>query len=389
MRILFITSRNVYGTSGELRLIKNRTETLLNCYDTKTDFLLFKHEKVLTTKRELFNSSSFDGYYYNWYNHYFKYKAFLRQISNKLSENQYEAVVLSGGFLFTDLIKYVRKKSSKQTKIIIDIHGAIDELIEFPGRTIYHKIVRWLYYQVCKYAEKKAFAKADGFFVVSNSLKTYVLNRSKDVKDKEFFVVPCGLKNTFINSDESQKDRKKYRAKYGISEDELLFIYSGGVSPWQCIDESISLFEEFRKKSSKKCTLLILSGNIKCIEKYRSDCTIVDSYSADEVKRVLCAGDFAFLLRGDYVTNHVAYPNKFLEYVSSGMKIIATENVDDVAKQVRDYSVGIIIKDDSLIDIIDDSVSLNYLSDIKERNALLLATSFETTLKPFISYLKS
>lgn len=388
MKILLITSRNVYGTSGELRLIKNRTETLLHKYSVETDIVLYKREKVLKKPQERFDYNSFEGVYYNWHNHPFKIRHFLRLVKKKTTDGQYDAVIVSGSFLLYNMVKYV-KSISPNTKVIVDIHGTIEELKEFPGKSFMQKIVRKAFYFVSKGSQKKAFSVADGFLVVSKALKKHIQSLVSNVEDKPFFIIPCGLKETEIDYDDAQKNRALYRAKYNIKDDELLFIYSGGVSPWQCIEESVSLFKHYHDETNRKCKMLILSSNVTYISKFKNDSIIVDSYSGDEVRRVLNAGDYAFLLRGDYMTNHVAYPNKFLEYVSSGMRIIATENVDDVAMQVRNYTVGVIVNLDDFLSVNLSNDTFEYLSDIKRRNALLLDTSFETTLKPFVKYLEA
>lgn len=388
MKVLLITSRNVYGTSGELRLIKNRTETLLHSYGVETDILLFKRDHVLNAKQEVFDYSSFDGVYYNWKNHIFRFRKFRAIIKKKIQNEQYDAIVISGLFIFFNMAKYI-KKVSPQVKVVLDIHGTLEELKEFSGKTFFQSVVRRFFYITSMVNQLSSIPVADGYFVVSNALKNHVNNKVKGLEKKRFFIIPCGIKEVEINKEESIKNRASYREKYGLSDDELLFIYSGGVSPWQCIEESVSLFKDFCAKSNRKCKMLILSGNLNYISKFKCDEIITDSYSGDEVRKVLCAGDYAFLLRGDYMTNHVAYPNKFLEYVSSGMRILATENVDDVAMQIRNYSVGTIVGlEDSLINKL-DSNSFEYLSDIQNRNSLLLATSFKTTLKPFVEYLKS
>jgi len=387
MKVLLITSRNVYGTSGELRLIKNRTETLLHSYGVETDILLFKRDRVLKHPQEIFDYASFEGVFYNWYNHPFKFCGFLSLIKKRLNENQYDAVVVSGGFLLFNMVKRI-KKLSPNTKIIVDIHGTIEELKEFPGENTFQKFIRKFFYKTTKHFQRKSFPLTDGFFVVSNALKEHIKEGAPGLKDKFYFIIPCGIKETEIDYNESLKNRTIYREKYNIADDEILFIYSGGVSPWQCIEESVSLFKHFSEGTNKKCKMLILSGNLNYIIKFRCENIITDSYSGDEVRKVLCAGDYAFLLRGDFMTNHVAYPNKFLEYVSSGMKIIATENVDDVAMQIRDYSVGVIVHFEDKLSNVLSADSERYLSDIKERNALLLATSFETTLKPFVKFLE-
>ena len=44
-RILFITNRNIINTCGELRLIKNRAETLYSSFGFSTDFVVFTNKK--------------------------------------------------------------------------------------------------------------------------------------------------------------------------------------------------------------------------------------------------------------------------------------------------------------------------------------------------------
>lgn len=388
MKVLLITSRNVYGTSGELRLIKNRTETLLQSYEVETDILLFKKDRVLRNNQEKFGFASFDGIFYNWRNHVLQFKKFLNLVRNKIQGEEYDAIIVSGGFIFFNMPRHI-KKQLPQSKLIVDVHGTIEELKEFAGRSFLQKVIRRVLFSVFNREQKSSFQYADGFFVVSSSLKEYVNGFLQNGKKAEFFIVPCGIKETEIDKEKSLEYRRQYRDKYRIGDNELLFVYSGGVSPWQCIEESVALFKGYSEKAAQRCKMLILSGNIDYINKFQCDNIITDSYSGDEVRKVLCAGDYAFLLRGDYRTNHVAYPNKFLEYVASGMCVIATENVDDVAAQVRKYSIGTIVNfDDSLQDKL-GTASFEYLSDISNRNALLLATSFKTTLKPFVEFLKS
>ena len=105
------------------------------------------------------------------------------------------------------------------------------------------------------------------------------------------------------------------------------------------------------------------------------------------MRNVLCAGDYAFLLRDDYVTNNVAYPNKFLEYVSCGLKIIATPYVHDVADQIRKFNLGVIYDYSSPLNIDVAKDRADYMGDIDIRNELFRSVSFKSTLKPFIDYI--
>jgi hypothetical protein len=40
--------------------------------------------------------------------------------------------------------------------------------------------------------------------------------------------------------------------------------------------------------------------------------------------------DFGFLLREHNLTNQVAFPNKYVEYVAAGLDVITNGSIDDV-----------------------------------------------------------
>ena len=89
------------------------------------------------------------------------------------------------------------------------------------------------------------------------------------------------------------------------------------------------------------------------------------------------------MLRQNFVTNNVAYPNKFIEYVVSGMKVIATPFVNDIATQINKYGVGLVLNDfnaDTLAGYVLESSS-EYMSDLDRRQALLDDVCFENRLK--------
>lgn len=386
-RILFISDRNLYNTSGELRLVKNRTETLLNCFSVETDFVVYREKKVLRKPQE-----QIENHHYRLITHHlvdFKLKEKeVVQYVKKLIDNSaqpYDAIVISG-VLLIPLINQI-KRMSPNSKLIADLHGAFEELIEFPKDSFFKNFPRKVYYRVAKKNEGRYFKEFDGFYVVSKALQKYI-ESEYHIEGKPFFIIPCGIPQTEVDISASVANRAKYRAKYNINDGDTLFIYSGGVSPWQCIEESVRMFERLKQKTSKNIKLLLLSGNKAAIEKYQSEDIMIDSYSGDEVRKVLCAGDYAFMLRQDLVTNNVAYPNKFLEYVSAGLQVISTTAVRDIADQIVQYKVGQIVDLNGDLNPAMIENRLPYLQDVEQRNDLLKATSFETTLAPFVEFIR-
>jgi hypothetical protein len=206
-------------------------------------------------------------------------------------------------------------------------------------------------------------------------------------EDKEYFIIPCAQGRTQLDAGKINATRALYREKYGVKDDETLFVYSGGLSAWQCTDESVMLFDAVKQRVPG-CKMLFLTGNTAAVkEKYAESGIIVDSAPVHLVNDVLTAGDYAFMLREPTTTNLVAYPNKFIEYVSSGMKIIATESVIDVANQIEKYGVGTILKD-NFVEELSDTVKSGYdrLSDIEQRNELLADVCFENRIVPLVEF---
>lgn len=390
--ILYITTRNILSTSGELRLIKNRTNVLYEKWDINTDFIAIADQRKITHSNESIDkASSMKTISFNKQNPWTFFKAIKNTeeiILEKLRKKTYGCIILSGALTYP-FYSLVRKISSN-IPVIADIHGAKEELIEFKTNKILKNIYRRILFEYIRFNEKKYLPQFDGSLIVSEALGHY-LDNQYNLQHQQYYVVPCANEEVTINKKYYQENRQKYRKKYGVKSEDLLFIYSGGVSPWQCIEESIEIFNEFRKNESKiNSKMLILSHHIEKIGDMVKDHEniIIDKVNAAEVENVLTAGDYAFLLRGDYVTNNVAYPNKFLEYVYSGMKIITTPHVYDIAKQVKEYQLGLIInsqKDylNNLFEYIkNDTISDN--RQFESREKLLYETSFEKTLEKFV-----
>ncbi len=382
-KILFITTRNVVTTCGELRLIKNRAATLYNEYGYVTDYLALVTKKDKSKCEPLGFDSTLTFFEYSLKNpltYFAAQKRLLREIKNKLGNNKYDFVIISGSLAFK-YVKEVRKIDSAIT-VFADVHGAAEELTEFKGNGIIKKSRSLGFYRLFKYYEKKYLPKFDDYFVVSKGLKRYLFERYGI--DKNIHIVPCAVQLEDYSAEDLKRFRKDAREKYGIKEDEILFVYSGGVSPWQCIEQTVDIFKKIKLKDSEnKCKLLILSGDLEYIQKFGDEHILVDSLTANLIPLTLPSADFAFMLREDYVTNNVAYPNKFLEYTASGLRIIATPFVYDVAEQIKEYDLGYILKDVAFEEELANyclNTCFEYANDFENRKKLLYDVSFKNRL---------
>lgn len=386
MKILFVSSRNIYNSTGEIRLVKNRANVLSDDFGIMTDFICYRNKEVLDNKQEIIDErSDFTLFSYSMTNPVSIIRAKKLVVKKVLSVvKNYDAVILSGEFVL-NLVKKIKSKTN--VPIIYDIHGVCDELREFKSNSFLVNLKRKLLFSMFQYLEKKYINKFDAAFAVTEELKEHV-SEKYNADNLKYFIVPCAKRKYKLDTELITKNRKIYRDKYNINNDEIVFIYSGGYSPWQCVDETIEIFNEYNKRN-KNSKLLILSGDNEKIDTKGNKNIIKDSVPFNEVDATLCAGDYAFMLRGDFVTNHVAFPNKYCEYLASGMRVISSPYLYTISKSIKNNNVGLVLDENTDIESICKYVekTIHDKVDLDIRQKMLDEMSFDETLKPFANYL--
>ena len=385
-KILFISSRNIINTCGELRLIKNRAQVLYQQYDISTDFFVYTHKKE--TKPETIKAGGNLAIYrvgmFNIIQRKIVFHKLKQDIRKKLLEVQYDYVIISGAAIL-GCIEAV-KEVTGNIPVLADCHGAYEELLEFPGSNFGKTIARHMLYRIVKKSERKYLPEFDNIMAVSEGLKRYLVHEYHLYHDK-IYVIPCAIEHQVMDLEKLRCIRTQARQRYGIQDGEQLFIYSGGTSKWQCIEESVQIFQNICAGNTVcKRRLLLLSGNLNEIIKYKSSNIIIDALSPGDVMNILPAGDFAFLLRDDYITNKVAYPNKLLDYVSAGLKVITTPFIEDVATEVKKRNLGYVLKyvqyESGLGEYCDSQFGV-FGSDFNERQKLIDDVCFEKRMAFF------
>lgn len=380
--VLIVTSRNVTTAGGELSLIKNRAAELENNWGFTSEIISLcnKNLNVSPGDEAFGNGVYIRKNFSNPLTLLQGYEATIRRAEGALRKHRYKAVLLSG----VGMLRYVNriKKAAPQgTLVCADVHGYYGD-----GRLLskdepfflstFHKLAAF----VEEYEQKHYLHEFDRIFVVSNAYKSFLCETANCTAD-QFYVVPCGLGTWSSPSTEESIDfRRKYRSKYGASEDELLMLYSGGVSAWQCLPQTIKLFEEINNRTPAK--LLILSGDKAGALSLAAGIkdVIVDSYPPSKLPEVFCAADFCFMLRDNYPTNHFAYPNKFLEYAAAHKPVILTPYIFDISRQIEEYGTGIVF-DGNVDHLLDKMRSFSCPDEAYIK--LIEHNSFKTTLEPF------
>ena len=393
-KLLFVTNRNILTTSGELRLIKNRAEALYNENGIVTDFLVLSKKERIKNKTETILAGGSTSTYEVSMDHPMismsSHRAVIREIKNRLANKDYGAVVLSG-FAMPSYAKQIKRDCN--IPILLDIHGAAEDMLELAKTSGRLKGTAFrIFYHMDKTITKKSIQYIDGLFVVTEALREYFKVKYPVKQECPFFIIPCATDGIRFNQEEYLEDRKKYRDKYHIDNDEIVFIYSGGISPWQCVSETVELYKKIANGVNKKTRMLVFSHNRDAIASMAAgDVRIqIDSYSPEELVHALHVGDFAFLLRTNCITNNVAFPNKYLEYVQSGMKIITTPYVKEIAKQVKENDLGFIYDFDTDLEALQTYIQDNDSFEDRSEciNNILKFNSFSTTTENFVEWYK-
>lgn len=118
---------------------------------------------------------------------------------------------------------------------------------------------------------------------------------------------------------------------------------------------------------------------------------IIKSLKLNELINALTIGDIGIMLREKTITNLVAFPNKFSEYIKSGLLVLASENVEEQRKIILEYGVGE-IKEKNSIEKIEIKVEerLNNLEEFYKKCDQLIKNklSYERNVNKIIFWRK-
>lgn len=172
---------------------------------------------------------------------------------------------------------------------------------------------------------------ADACVCVSEALRSVLLSINPKLTTT---VIPCPVPvEKFYFSTEQ---RCATRNAFGISDDEVFFIYSGSMTGYQSIVEFIWYYEKILKQSNSRLVIATVDMDKakQFFRDFASDRIIITSVPYDEMNGLYCAADYALMARLPRPLNYVASPTKFGEYCLTGLNVIHNESI----KQVSEFS---------------------------------------------------
>jgi glycosyltransferase involved in cell wall biosynthesis len=215
---------------------------------------------------------------------------------------------------------------------------------------------------------KKVLSEADQLVSVSNALKieAETIGQAK----KEIAVVHNGCDSgTFINN---EGDGNAIRMKMGISAQDKVIIFVGGISKGKGVYELVEAFINLSQKYQHLQLILVGSGQESAtINSIVSSIGLANrihmtgSLHHDEISQWLSAADIFV-----FPSHNEGLPNAVLEAMACGLPVVATR-VGGIPEAIEDGQSGILIKEkdaDSLIRAIDRLLGNEELAKQMGRN---------------------
>lgn len=196
--------------------------------------------------------------------------------------------------------------------------------------------------------EKRAVNYSDYRISVSRQLVQYWENEYDYQKGKEV-IIPCTLAESFTKKTSNSVEVRK---KYGFGENDIVLVYSGSAAGWQ----SFALLNDWldsilAENDNVKVIFLAKKEAVENLSFYENNKSkvAIDWLKPEEVFDVLSVCDYGMLYREKSVTNQVASPTKFAEYLAAGLSVLISEGVGDFTEMVVNEELGSVLSEGSRI----------------------------------------
>jgi hypothetical protein len=183
--------------------------------------------------------------------------------------------------------------------------------------------------------EREAVLHSDHRIAVSQALVDHWRERYGYTAG-DHVVIPCTLADSWRTVDNDP----------AFHADGLLrLVYSGSSADWQ----SFGLLQEMLDRwltERQDLRVLFLSrkdGHIEALAGRHPGRVEVQWLDHDKVSAAMAACDYGIMVRERTITNQVASPTKFAEYLACGLMVITSEGLGDLSAAVKEADLGTVV----------------------------------------------
>lgn len=181
-------------------------------------------------------------------------------------------------------------------------------------------------------AEREALQSSDFRIAVSQALVDY-WKKEYGYTENRHVVIPCTLSAHHTINHSGISDGEKIR-----------IVFSGGTGKWQSLHlMDTYLLPLFHKLPTLELLMLCKSLPADFELKKQFPSRVMQRWVSErEVASLLAESDYGWLVREDTVTNQVASPVKFAEYLAAGLRVIISPRLGDFSAFVSEHHCGIL-----------------------------------------------
>ncbi len=199
--------------------------------------------------------------------------------------------------------------------------------------------------------ERISILESDFRMAVSEQLVNYWKIKYAYDSDKHV-VIPCTLnRSALVTPDASVMT---IRSRLGFSINSKIIVYAGSSAGWQSLKNMNDALPQIFN-SDPDVNLLLLTkeiGNDLQILKMFPNRVKKLWLNSNEVGVYLAACDYGWLVRENSVTNRVASPVKYAEYLAAGLVLIVSNELGDYSNYVLTNKAGFIWNNEVPIDFL-------------------------------------
>lgn len=197
--------------------------------------------------------------------------------------------------------------------------------------------------------EKHTLSKYDIIFVQNGFFKELLEERHPNIKSKIYISHLMSFKKGNLIFDENL--RRNYREKLKWNKNYIITYIGNVYYPWQNLSKTIQIYKRVKNElySDAKLLLLIREADHNIAEyfitKFKLNSTDyhLNEVHHNEINGYLNASDLGVVLRDFHEMNKVVTSGKLLDYLGSGLPVITTSVIENIANQLKANNYGLVL----------------------------------------------
>jgi glycosyltransferase involved in cell wall biosynthesis len=253
----------------------------------------------------------------------------------------YKPQTIIGRSVFATQLALIAKRNGKIKNVVYDGRAAVKaEWEEY--KVITNQVLLNSIFEL----EKQCVLQSDYRLAVSNALIAYWQNEF-EYNSSQHAVIPCTINTLFEYVTIPQETISRKRMELGFNINDSVFVYSGSLAGWQSIKLMIDFIKHILYKSNTHKILFLseVIPEIKLLQIEFPNQVQCIKLNPIDVPHFLIACDYGILIREKSVTNQVASPVKFAEYLACGLPVIISSKLGDYSEFVKLNECGFILTD--------------------------------------------